>query len=142
MSERIDQYEREEKARMAKAALAWETKYKDLKPIEKDRSTDNGVKCIDYVFVDWVKETDTEVKTKTTKFSIYSNGQIRMWTGTSKASRYPAIGGPLNGQVVTATQAGDDYAWYNCGESDYGSENPKNAPKCLFIHKSQYKATK
>lgn len=130
-------YEEEERKRKIKAQKAWDEKYSKLKPQETWKDKEGGQTRI--TFLDWVKETDDEVKTKTTMFTFYTKnkGSVEyMHTSTSKSQRFFVATGPLAGQRKTVEQAGEAYYLFNYSSRDWNNEG---IPHVILVHKDNLK---
>lgn len=132
-------HEREQREWEEKNARLW-AKYKDRKDGKKEKlaRAGGGTAEYDITFHDWTKETDDEVRTKTTMFRFDKKGKlIGAWSSTTKSQRFLAVNGPLAGKVVTVEEAGDPYWTYNCAA--YGRSGDRAAPKVILVHESAFK---
>lgn len=127
-------WDKEAEERLVKAQEAWDKTYRKLKPASKESYNGNAY----YTFVDSVKETPSEVKTKSTRFTLNTkSGKIEsMHTSTSKSQRFFVVGGEFAGQKRTCEQVGEDYYSYNCASFNRSAGyRGKNIPHVILIHK-------
>jgi hypothetical protein len=129
-------YEEQCRKDKIKAQKAWDEKYSKLEPQETWKDGDSGIRI---TFLDWVKETDDEVKTKTTVFTFFAKnkGAVEyMHSYTSKSQRFFVATGPLAGQRKTVEQAGEDYYLFNYSTRDWKNEG---IPHVILVHKDNLK---
>ncbi len=136
-------YKREAAEARAKAKKAFETykadKTKKAKvtviKADKERGTEGFT---DYEYLDWVKETETERRTKTTSFRVFaSRDGIYHHTSTSKSQKFLVVSGPLKG--TRQTDEDDNYVLFNRNSSWRGGKDSK-VPKCVLVHVGSLKA--
>jgi hypothetical protein len=130
--QREARWAREEAEALAKAQKAWET-YKTQKPIEKHHDRDGRETT--YTFLDWVKETDTERRTKTTWFRLQGGKVVYMSSSTAKKQKFLVVSGPKAGERLTDED--EDYVLFNVASMNYGRKI--QAPRCVLVHKSSFK---
>ena len=133
MTEDNDNWERNQKA---KAEKAWNKTYSKLKPISR---TEHGGGEETLTFLDWVRETESKVKTKTTNLTMNKKSREMLYIHSfiSESQRFLVISGPLAGQKKTLEEVGDDYQWFNNAGSPRFRD--KNIPHAIFVHKSSFK---
>ena len=118
-------YEREEREHQAKAKKAWEKKYKNLTPLEKEK-TDTYT---EYVFDEGTHKTDTAELVKTTRFRFMKDGNMYMSKLVNKSQLFLVVSGPMKGKRLKHDYSGKDYVLFN-RNGRYG----KNVPKCVLVH--------
>jgi hypothetical protein len=126
---RWEREKREESARAQKAFDAYQadkTKKAKIESHKADKA--RGWKAYkSYEYHDWTKETNKEVRTRTTTFDVYPD-EVRMHVRNEKRQKFLVVCGPLAG--TCQTDENDDYVLYNRNAS-YGK---KTHPKCVLVH--------
>lgn len=128
-------YERERAAHEAKAKKAWEKTYK-FKKDEAKRQRDKQREITSYEFLDWTKETETERKTKTTRFTFEDGGRVWMHSSVSKQQKFLVVSGPLAGKRLVDDNP--DYVLYNCAYFNRGSAKKNDVPRVVLVHRSSF----
>ena len=120
-----ERYEREAREATAKAKKAWETKYKRLTPLEKNKEDT----YTEYVFDEGTVTTDKAELVKTTRFRVMKDGEVYMSKLVNKSQLFLVVSGPLKGKRIKHDYSGKHYVLFN-RNGRYG----KNVPKCVLVH--------
>lgn len=132
---------REEKERAAKAKKAWAIYQADKTRTLLEKRRDRRDKEWVYDYQDWVKETESERRVKTTRFTVHDSGKVSMWSTTSKSQKFLCVNGPLAGkrvvQDVRVEPKTGEYKLYNTANREYPDKG--DIPQCVLVHRDSLK---